>query len=253
MSAVAAVVAALPTAAIACSISLAAVGGEESADEIYARLEKMSGEEIVRFIRRMIPVSPAYPTIELRIAMYMVARTRRLDAALLLIRSLALNEDPEQSRDGYIPPNQFEPEKLFTDLPPNERKMVMAHFLSPIFAMRMQATLIQAIRALRSHYGSQVLPLLFVEGISTDKKWMRERCALAVRIIGKKEEIRRLRAVFSLDTSENAGAKEFSRLLDEEKLEVWIFNRRREHARKRGGAIPGTRAIDKEQVSEGGR
>ncbi len=151
---------------------------------------KAMSDEAVDSLRKVVPDSPAIASADVLGRMERAAATKRIDAAQLLIKCLAFNLDPVASNESLS-----------------------------------QEELVPAIGVLKRHYGTSVLSFIYTEGISTDKKWMRERCALAARAISSKSELGSMRVVFSLDTTNNPDVKEFARLLDVESLKVQLFDR----------------------------
>lgn len=153
-------------------------------------------------LRKIIPITPQNPSPSTVQLIEAIGATKRLDACELLIKSLAFNFDPAQSNE------------LLT-----------------------QEDAIPAIGVLKRHYGVQVLPLLFVEGIATDQQWMRERCALAVRAIASAQQVATVRTSFSLASTQNKDAKSFDTLLTAPDLKVELYSQTEAETSAIGKAI----------------
>lgn len=115
------------------------------------------------------------------------AATRRFDAANLIIDALRYNYDPLASNES-----------------------------------RSQEDLIPAIGILKRYYGEAVCPLLMFKAVTTEDEYLRERCALAVKVIASSTSIKRYRKAFSLDCTEDLGGRHLRELLDREPLKVHI-------------------------------
>jgi hypothetical protein len=137
-------------------------------EALLTRLEALTPRE---------PTTPAPDTVGL---IREVGATKRLDAALLLVRALAF---------GFSPIGWSESTSPFGSIP--------------------------AAQALKDNFGPQVLPILMLAGVTAPEGWMQTRLALTIREIGTAEEIRRLRRAFSTDEAKNLIAKRFSARLTE--------------------------------------
>jgi hypothetical protein len=152
---------------------------------------KASENDPVAFLQQTIVDEPSLPSDEILAAMARAAASKRLDAAIVLIRCLVYNLDPGASDDKMS-----------------------------------EADMIPAIGMLKKHFGSQVLPLISFEGITSTHDWMRERCALAIRSIGSKDEVAKLSRVFSFDTSPDANVQKFASLVKAQTFKVQMFDPR---------------------------
>ena len=80
-----------------------------------------------------------------------------------------------------------------------------------------------SILVLKEYFDANVCCIIFAEALGTDKKWMCERCALAIRFLATKEQIMQLQKLFSVNSAIGAAeenAKRLKELLDAEELEV---------------------------------
>jgi hypothetical protein len=116
----------------------------------------------------------ASPTPEIKQLIQEVGATKRLDAALILVRALAFSMNPIGQGESFSP---------FGSMP--------------------------AAQALKANFGSQVLPILMYQGLTTKEAWMQTRLALTIRSIGTQEEIQRLNQVFSTAETRDPLAKQF--------------------------------------------
>lgn len=139
----------------------------------------------IKHLQKIIPHAPAVIHQEALELMHQVAKTKRLDAALLLIQCLVFNFEPTSSD--------------------NERSQDM---------------MIPAIQLLKDHFGEAIAPLLYTEAIATDQKWFRDRIALATRIILSPQMIKKMNDIFSLDLALNPNAKDFTASLVAVKLDI---------------------------------
>ena len=114
-----------------------------------------------------------------------VAETRRIDAAIALIKSLSLSLPKPMHADEIV-----------------------------------QTELIPAIELLDKYFGKDVGPLLYAGALTTKNKWLRTRIALASRKILDKQNIEQLNNVFSLKNSTNPNAEEFLEFLNRPILKV---------------------------------
>lgn len=108
-----------------------------------------------------------------------IAQTKRLDAAIVLIKSMELSLPNPKNIDEII-----------------------------------QSELLPAIGLLNKYFGEEIAPLLYTEAITTSYPWLRERIALATRTILQKETIIKMNQVFSIDKSTKKSAKEFLDMLN---------------------------------------
>lgn len=144
---------------------------------------------LVQSLDRKVRDSPSNPSPDTVRLMDRVGATKRLDAALVLVKALAFNHDPDNTDEVLS-----------------------------------QSELIPSIGILKRYYGKQVLPLLYTAGIRTDKVWLQERCALACQHIASPTELNTLSEAFSLNTTQNQKAKSFGNLLKEKNLQVFLFS-----------------------------
>jgi len=142
-------------------------------DALLARLEAQ------------VPNEPAGTSPELNALIDEVGATKRLDAAVLLIRALSVS---------FSPVGESEHRSPFGLMP--------------------------AAEALQRNFGSSVLPLLMFSGLTTDKAWLQTRIALAMRGIGSEAEIQSVRQAFSVDEQSNPMAQKFDARLAEPKLRL---------------------------------
>lgn len=139
-------------------------------------------------VRRLGEIVPDHPTIVNRKAMTAMqdaAATKRLDAALLLIKALAFNYDPDNI---------------------NETKS--------------DSEMIPAIPIMKQWFGSQIGELLYAEGISARQKWYRNRIALAIRTILPKAQIEEINRKYSSQSAQTDEARQFFSALNSAHLEL---------------------------------
>lgn len=132
-------------------------------------------EDLLALLEAQIPEKPALPAPETVALIYRVGATKRLDAALVLVRALAFS---------FNPIGQSESRSAFGSMP--------------------------AAETLKANFGTQVLPILMFKGLTAKEGWLQTRLALTIREIGTVEDIEELRESFSLDKSKDPVAKEFS-------------------------------------------
>lgn len=144
---------------------------------------------VVKNLRQFAIDTPSIVKPGLLLAMESAGKTKRIDALELLINDLAYNYSPYKSLETLS-----------------------------INAM------IPSIPIMKNYYKEQALPSLYVKGISTNKAWMRERCALAIRYIATPEEIESLNKVFSLNETSNPSGKLLYEMISREKLEIKLYN-----------------------------
>lgn len=142
-------------------------------DALLARMEAQTPDE------------PAGVTPELTLLINEVGATKRLDAAMLLIRALSLSFNPIGSGESR---------SMFGLLPSAE--------------------------AIKRNYGKDVLPLLMYSGVTAEKPWLQIRIALVIREMGSESEVQTLKQVFSVDKAVKPSAKEFANRLTEPVLRV---------------------------------
>ncbi len=143
------------------------------ADALLARLEAR------------IPNEPTTVTPDLVLLIDEVGATKRLDAAMLLIRALSLSFSPIGSNET-----------------------------------RSMFDLFPAATALKRHYGPSVLPLLMFSGVTTEKGWLQTRIALVMRGIGSEADIQSMRQAFSVGEKANPTAQKFAARLAERELRL---------------------------------
>jgi hypothetical protein len=145
-----------------------------------------SAEALLARLETQIPKdSMASPTPEINELIRAVGATKRLDAALTLIRALAFSLSPIGQGESFSP---------FGSMP--------------------------AAQALKANFGSQVLPILMFTGVTTKEGWVQTRLALVIREIGTEAEIKKLREAFSTDETKDPAAKRFAARLMEPNLSL---------------------------------
>ena len=149
--------------------------------EIGAKLTMMA-------LAARIPNLQQIPTKDDLQLMQLVAGTRKLDAAVLLIKCLAFNIAPRSSKQKGA---------SATDRLP-------------------------AVRLLRKYFGAQVCPLLIAEALRTSNTWLKNRCAAAIQEIASKDQVDELQRTFSLEPSADAAEGDFGKLLDSKNLDLEV-------------------------------
>lgn len=139
----------------------------------------------IKHLQEIVPKVPAVINGEALDLMYQAAKTKRLDAAMLLIKCLAFNFDPTISNEE-----------------------------------RRQDMMIPAIQLLKDHFGETVAPLLYAEAIASDQKWFRDRSALAARTILSPEVILKMNNIFALESTLNPNAKDFAASLIADTIDI---------------------------------
>ena len=137
-------------------------------------------ETSIARLEALIPKEPTYPTPEVMGLIQEVGATKRLDAARTLVRALVLSWSPIGQNESRSP---------FGSMP--------------------------AAEELKASFGSAVLPILMLEGVTAQTGWMQTRLALTIRGIGTVDEIQRLMRAFSTAETKNPIAKRFSARLTE--------------------------------------
>ena len=240
------VVSALAVALLAPMCSAQAAGGAADPQLCAARLS-----ELVPDLPSDMDLPKRCTQPELQALLECVAPARTVGGAHLLIRCLAFQSMNFTDTDG-------EPVVVYRRIP--------------------------AILLLQKHWGASVGPLVMADAISTDKRWLRVRCALALRVICTAQELTDVRRVFSLDDSQNPSAQDLAKLLDLEDLDLTaeISPEAADHARRirddlrrmgeehmrqkqererqatqpatqPGPAEPGSRPVEDEPPRDGGR
>lgn len=130
-----------------------------------------------------IPDGPALATPEIVRLIHEAGATKRLDAAMLLIRALAFS---------FSPVGSGESRNLFGLFP--------------------------AAEAIQRNFGSSALPLLMLSGVSTGEAWLQTRIALVMREMGSEAEIRATREAFSVSEESHSTARSFVARLTEREL-----------------------------------
>ncbi|MHC4621440.1 MAG: hypothetical protein ACYTEQ_27165 [Planctomycetota bacterium] len=166
------------------SVMACLLGASRQADENEESARDVQRKKIVT-LQKTAGMKPSIISEEVIALQREVAETRRLDAAIALIKSLSLSL----------------PEPVHAD------DIAQTH-------------LMPAIGLLGKYFGKDVGPLLYSEGVTTKEKWLRTRVALAARTILDKKSRGQLNSVFSLKESTNAYAKEFLALLNQPILTV---------------------------------
>lgn len=153
-------------------------------------------EETAQLLARLesgIPSKPAVVEPEIVLLMEQAGSTKRLDAAVLLIRALAFNWSPSGS---------------------NESKSLME--------------MLPAAPILIRHYGPAVLPLLMYAGVTAEQGWMQKRIALVIQGMGRDQEVSQARVAFSMKDSARPAAKRFGELLEARDLKIELADPARE-------------------------
>jgi hypothetical protein len=151
------------------------------AAEVPASLSET--EDLLVRLAARIPEEPAMPTVEILSLIEQVGATRRLDAAMILVRALAFS---------FSPLGQSETRSAFGSVP--------------------------AAQVLKTNFGSQVLPILMFKGVTSKEGWLQTRLALTIREIGTAEDIQGLRKAFPAEESKDLVAKEFAARLAQKEL-----------------------------------
>jgi hypothetical protein len=170
--------------------------------------------QVLALLESMTPKKPTEVTPAIFVLLERAGSTKRLDAAVLLIRALAFN---------------------WSEAASNEYKS--------LFDMLTAAPILQR------HYGAAVLPLLVYAGVTTDQEWLQRRIVLVIRGVGTEAEVATLRGVFAFKESANLAARRFGELLDTQDLQIQLANPSREDVEEflrqlkagvppPGGAIP---------------
>lgn len=146
---------------------------------------KSEEAQLLARLEAVIPKEPAVATPEVIGLLEKAGATKRLDAAVLLIRALAFNLSTAGS---------------------NESKSLME--------------MIPAAAILKRQFGAPALPLLMYAGVSTDQEWLQKRIVLVIRGLGQDQEVSRARAAFSMKDSTRPAAKRFGELLDSRDLKI---------------------------------
>ena len=160
--------------------------------QISSAQARSAEEETAQMLARLESVIPAKPTEvtpEIYGLMEQAGSTKRLDAASLLIRALAFNWSVSGS---------------------NEYK--------GLFEM------ITAAPILQRDYGASALPLLLFQGVTTDQEWMRKRIAFVVKTLAGRQELARVVEAFSLKTSDDPKARQFTALLEQSQIDIYLAN-----------------------------
>jgi hypothetical protein len=163
---------------------------------VLAAQASSAQDEVAQVLARLeavIPNKPMEVTPEIASLMEKAGSTRRLDAAILLIRALAFNWTVVGSNESMT-----------------------------LFGMLTAGPILQR------HYGAAVLPLLMYEGVTTNEEWLQKRIALVVREVGKEKEVTTVRAAFSMKDSVSPAAKRFGELLDTRDLKIELADPSRE-------------------------
>jgi hypothetical protein len=143
-----------------------------------ALAQTSSADEVVAQLRRLVPNGPrAVSKADLPV-LRAAAETRRLDAARLLVRALALNLDPNEATETTA-----------------------ADVMLP------------AIPLLREYFAADIGPILFAEGVGSAETWYQARVAAAARLVLPADTLKSLMTVFALEGSPTAGAARFRALL----------------------------------------
>lgn len=142
-------------------------------------------EELLARLEVILPSEPSGETLELLSLISEAGATKRLDAAVLLIRALAVNFHPGSSNEARSP-----------------------------------VAMMPAANALMYHYGSQVLPLLMSTAISTEEEWLQMRIALVVRSMNDQDEVAKAKEAFSLKESLDPRARKFNSFLEQRQLDI---------------------------------
>ncbi len=178
---------------LAATVVMALSGDVRSADQMVTPPAK-SGPDAAGLLQgdsaRLAAILPGRPnviTAEALRLMKAVASARQPEGALLLIKSLVFNEDPNTSNE-----------------------------------QRTQEMLLPAIALLDEYYGESAAELLYQEGIGAEQDWYRNRIALAVRAILSPESRASYDARFELATSADDGASAFVEALASTDLDLHL-------------------------------
>ena len=170
------------------SIVLIADNSDATPEQAVQNDQQRNQENALLFqLSSKVPAVPTYIDRETLELMQQVAKIKRPDAAKLLIKCLAYN---------YNPGNQDED--------------------------RSDDMMIPAIKLLGDYFGELAVPLLYDEGLSTNKSWFRDRIALAVRIILPKSKVEKLQEQALSDVAIRPNAFEFHKSLSAERLDLQL-------------------------------
>lgn len=197
---------------IASAVICLLLGSMAVGTSVRAEQAATATSEQIESLRLLMPTAPAVVTPEVVEVMRRAAQTQRLDAAWLVIRCLEYNLDPGQS---------------------NERRDL--------------ESMLPALGLLKEYYGDGVLPLLYYEALSSNRRTFRERAAAAVRAIASPTQLEQLARVFGLPQSSDAAAAEFLAALVDPRLQVKFANPRAEDLERLDRAIEAIRKRRKPQ------
>lgn len=175
------IVALLFVISLGCVLSEKVAYSEQTAQVADTDCGKIAVEQL----SKAVVDKPTIAGTEILQVMRKAADTRRVDALILLIKGLAYHHDPINTNEVLSPEE-----------------------------------MISSIQIINNTYGIQSLPYLYTEGINTNKQWMRERCALAIRSIASSKEIKAYNTTYSLKETNNVNGRAFYTLLTAEKLEI---------------------------------
>lgn len=156
----------------------------------------------IQQLKAVIPGAPAVADRPTLLLMSEVAVAKRPEAAAVLVKALAFNLDPDSSDE-----------------------------------LRSLPDMIPAISLLKHSFGESVAPTLYEEAIGSERKWYRDRIALAVRSILAPKTIKEMNARFGVDTSNEPRVRDFKASLAAKDLRVRLARRGEDSSRRVGEAI----------------
>lgn len=156
----------------------------------------------IQQLKAVIPDAPAVADRPTLLLMSEVAGTKRPEAAALLVKALAFNLDPDSSDERLSLPD-----------------------------------MIPAINLLKHSFGESSATTLYEEAIGSERKWYRDRIALAVRSILAPKTIKEMNARFGVDTSNEPRVRDFKASLAAKDLHVRLARRGEDSLRRVGEAI----------------
>ena len=147
-------------------------------------------EDTMAVLRAHIPAEPMPPDVKTQLSMHEIAKSQRADSLEVLIDLL-----------GYTSDNSVSDALLTTQ------------------------DSICSIWYIKHYYDRLALPYLYVKGITTEKRWMRIRCAYTIQAIADKKTIVQYNEIYSLPNTKNTSAKEFFHFLQQYDLEKELISK----------------------------
>lgn len=144
-------------------------------------------EMLITQLSAKVPAEPTFADRETIDLMREVAKTRREDAARLLVKCLAFNLDPLNVDEE-----------------------------------RSDATSIPAIQFLQEYFGQSASKALYEEGVATDKVWLQNRIALAMRTILPPDSVRKVKERVAADIALRPNAWGLGNALSNEQPDVQL-------------------------------